>query len=193
MRIVKDDIEFELLDDVSKKGTPIKYIQFTDRNFRLSEEQKATMKAICQGYLFFSRTKSMWGFTDKRQRTLNICNYLKKGIIPKEIKNKEEAKNEYIIKEAIPFKIEDFEIQFVELQGRPFFYHENKNGVIEININLKHWFFEKRDDTEKNLAKKIVLSIVGTELEFTSPLIESYFNKLNSVQENLKYTYGKSK
>ena len=135
----------------------------------------------------------MWGFTCRGNNELNVSNYIGEGTIPQLNINQEVLQNVARRSEQIPFNLEDFEINFIELPGRPLFYHENKNGIIDIVINLSHWFFEKKDETEKELARKIILSLVGTELEFTSPLIESYFVKLNSIQQNLKYSYGNNK
>lgn len=185
--------EFEFIDEKSAKGTALKYIKFNDNNFRLSTTQKETLKEICKGYFFYSKSKKMWGFTNREYNELNVYNFIAEGSVPEDITEKVAARNIEIKKEPIPFKIEDFEIKFIELSGRPLFYHENNNGVIEININLKHWFFEKKDEAEKEFAKKIILSLVGTEMEYTSQLLENYFIKLNSIQENLKYTYGRCK
>lgn len=193
MKTLKDEIEFELLNDVSKKGTALKYIQFADTTLRLTDKQKETLKAICHGYFFYSKSKRMWGFTHRGNNEVYVCNFLKDGSIPDEINKQEISRNVEIRKEPIPFNAEEFEIKFIELKGRPLFYYENREGIIEININLAHWFFVKRDSSEKEIVKKMVLSLVGTELEFTSQLIESYFIKLNSIQENLKYNYGKHK
>ena len=191
MTNIIDSIEFELLNDVSKKGTPLKYIQFTDDTLRLSENQKETLEAICQGYFFYSKSKKMWGFTQRGNNEVHVYNFLKSGIIPDDFKKNEITRNVDTRKEAIPFNVKDFDLTFIELKGRPLFYYENKDGTIEININLAHWFFENKDSSEKEIAKKIILSLVGTELEFTSQLIDSYFIKLNSIQENLKYTYDR--
>jgi hypothetical protein len=187
------NIEFELRDDVSKNGTALKYIYFDDKEFRLTEDQKTTLKEICKGYFFYSKSKQMWGFTQRGNNEIDVYNYLKNNYIPPEIANRTKSRYDLVRKEPIPFKVEDFEIQFIKLKGRPLFYYENKDGVVEIKINLTHWFFEKCDESEREFAKKIVLSLVGTELEFTSQLIESFFNKLNCIQENLKYSYGKHK
>lgn len=191
MKTEKDGIKFELLDDVSKKGTPLKYIQFTDNTLRLTDEQKETLEAICQKYFFYSKSKKMWGFTQRGNNEVHVYNFLKSGLIPDNLNKQEITRNVDIRKEAIPFNVKDFEMAFVELKGRPLFYYENKDGIIEININIAHWFFEKKDSSEIEIAKKIILSLVGTELEFTSQLIDSYFIKLNSIQENLKYNYGR--
>lgn len=185
--------DFEFINDVSPKGTLLKYIHFSDNNFRFSDEQKKILKEICNNYFFYSKTKKMWGFTHRGNNEINVYNFLKDGTIPDEIINREAARNVQIRNEPIPFNVEDFEIKFIELKGRPLFYYENKDGIIEISINLKHWFFEKGDEAEKEFAKKMILSLVGTELEFTSQLIESYFVKLNSIQENLKYIYDNCK
>ena len=191
MKKTKDEIEFELLDDVSKKGTALKYIQFADTTLRLTDAQKETLKAICHGYFFYSKSKRMWGFTHRGNNEVYVYNFLKDGLIPDDLNKQEISRNVEVRKDPIPFNVKDFEMKFIELKGRPLFYYENKDGIIEININLAHWFFEKKDSSEKEIAKKMVLSLVGTELEFTSQLIESYFIKLNSIQENLKYNYGK--
>ena len=193
MRTVKEEIEFKLIDDFSKKGTPIKYINFADSTFRLSDEQKDILKSICQGYFFYSKSKKMWGFTHRENNEINTCNYLKEGIIPDNIVKQKVSRIIGTRKELIPFNIADFEIKFIELKGRPLYYYENIEGIIEIYINLTHWFFEKHDASEKELAKKMVLSLIVTKLEFTSQLIENYFVKLNSIQENMKYNYGKRK
>jgi hypothetical protein len=76
------------------------------------------------------------------------------------------------------------------MDGRPLFYTENLEESILININLKHWFFVEKSGIEKEFAKKMVLSLVGAKLEFTSITIESFFTKLNSIQSNLKYEYA---
>jgi hypothetical protein len=135
----------------------------------------------------------MWGFTHRGNNEINTFNYLKEGIIPDNIVKQEVSRIIGTRKELIPFNIADFEIKFIELKGRPLYYYENIEGIIEIYINLKHWFFEKHDASEKELAKKMVLSLIVTKLEFTSQLIENYFVKLNSIQENMKYNYGKRK
>ena len=187
------DIKLKFDNDISKKGTTIKYIHFEDEEYRLSDSQKEVLKEICSGYFFFSKAKRMWGFTDRGNNELNVFNFLINGKIPEYVNNQIKTRNLEIKKAQIPFVIEDFEIKFIEISGRPLFYHENINGKIEININLKHWFFEKKDETEKEIVKKMVLCLVATELEFTSQLIESFFTKLNSFQESLKYEYGKCK
>jgi hypothetical protein len=191
MKKSQNEIKFEFLNDVSKMGTPLKYIKFADSTLRLTEEQKETLKRICQGYFFYSKAKRMWGFTHKGDNEVNVSAFLKFSTIPVEINSHQNSSEIEIRKDQIPFSLNDFEIKYVELKGRPLFYHENTEGIIEIHINLAHWFFEKRDSAEKEIVRKIVLSLVGTELEFTSQLIDSFFIKLNSIQENMKYNYEK--
>ena len=188
----KNDITFEFLDDISSRGTPIKLIQFSTDDFRFNKAQKETLKTICQGYFFYIKIKQKWGFTHLGNNELYVYDYLKFGTVPEHVLIKENIRNYEIKKDDIPFNLNDFEITFFELTGRPLFYYENNKGKIKININLAHWFFEKKDPSEKEIVKKIILSIVGTELEYSSQVIDSFFIKLNSVQENLKYTYGKS-
>ena len=43
-----EEIDLVFIDDVSKRGTAIKYIEFKDSKFRLSETQKEVIKEICQ-------------------------------------------------------------------------------------------------------------------------------------------------
>ena len=65
------------------------------------------------------------------------------------------------------------------MKGRPLFYTEIIGESIIININLQHWFFVEKNENEKEFAKKMILSLVGAKLEFTSITIESFFTKLN--------------
>jgi hypothetical protein len=190
MTTVKVYTEFTFVSDVSQKGTPIKYIQFLDNNFRLSNEQKSTLKLICHGYFFYSKLKKMWGFTDRGNNELNVYNFINEGCIPDDIvKNKIQDKVD-LRSEPIPFSLADFEIFYVEERGRPLFFYQSVEGIFQIKINLAHWFFVHKSDAEKEFAKKIVLSLVGTELEFTSPIIDSFFIKFHSIQEILKYQYS---
>lgn len=182
---------FKFEDDVSKKGTSVKYINFFDSTFRFSEEQKKTLKAICKGFFFYSKTKRMWGFTNRGNNEINVYNYILLGTIPNELLQEQINLVSQIRPEPLPFKVEDFTITFVDLKGRPLFYHIINNGIIEISINLDHWFFQYKNDSEKEFAKKIILSLVGTEYEFTSKVIESYFTKLHIIQTNLQGDYEK--
>ena len=127
--IEKTEIEF--LDEKSAKGTDLKYIKFNDTKFRFSDIQKKTLKEICKGYFFYSKSKKMWGFTDRGYNEVNVYNFITEESVTEDINTgKVETRNIEIKKETIPFKIEDFEIKFIELSGRPLFYHENNNGVI---------------------------------------------------------------
>jgi len=181
------------IDEISVKGNSIKYIKFFDDQFRLSEEQKNSLKKICNGYFFYSKVKKMWGFTDKGANEKNVANFLNEGVIPDFIDDKEVSRNKVIAKEQLPFSIENFKFNFFKMDGRPLFYAENVENSILININLNHWFFVEKNEIEKEFSKKIILSLIGTKLEFTSLTIESFFTKLNSIQSNLKYEYGSDK
>jgi hypothetical protein len=198
MKAQKKKIEFEFITAESKRGTPLRFIKFSDPNFRLTDSQKETLKAICKGYFFYSTSRRMWGLTKKGNNEVDVYNYLHDGTLPNDIYVLSTdllsiQHDSNAIEKSIPFKLEDFDVKFIELRGRPLFYHEIKDGIIEIYINLNHWFFVNRDSSEKEFARKLILSLVGTELEFTSQLIENYFIKLNCIQDNLKYSYDKSK
>ena len=167
-------ISHVFIDELSKKGTSIKYINFSDDQFRLTSEQKDILKKICNGYFFYSKTKKMWGFTHKGQNELNVTNYLNTGVIPDHINKLDQSLNKEILKEQLPFKLENFKFNFYEMDGRPLFYTENNEDSILININLKHWFFVEKNEIEKQFAKKMILSLVGAKLEYTSITIESF-------------------
>jgi hypothetical protein len=186
--------DFAFEDDVSSKGKPVKYIVFDDPNYRLPEENVAILKQICGGYFFYSPNRKRWGFSCKNKSyELHVDNFLRLGLVPEGFNTTEHSRNFFIPREPIPFNIDDFLITFVELQGRPLFYYEHSAGKVEITINLRHWFFRTGDEIEKELAKKFVLSLVGTELQFTSNVLESFFTKLAYVQENLRYSYDGNK
>ena len=182
--------DFEFVSDVSQKGTPIKYIQFLDKKFRLSNEQKSTLKLICHGYFFYSRLKKMWGFTDRGNNEVYVYNFFYDGSIPDYVVNIQNQDEGDIRSEQFSFSIKDFEISYVEARGRPLFFYESVEGILKIKINLAHWTFVDKSDSEKEIAKKIILSLVGAELEFTSQIIDSFFTKFHSIQEKLKYQYN---
>jgi|688.fasta_scaffold14842_9 hypothetical protein len=183
-------ISYVFIDELSIKGTSVKYINFLDDQFRLTSEQKDVLKKICNGYFFYSKTKKMWGFTNKGENEFNVSNFLNTGIIPDLIEIDVPIRNKEILIEQLPFNVDNFKFNFYEMDGRPLFYTENLEESILININLKHWFFVEKSGIEKEFAKKMVLSLVGAKLEFTSITIESFFTKLNSIQSNLKYEYA---
>ena len=183
-------ISYVFIDELSIKGTSVKYINFLDDQFRLTSEQKDVLKKICNGYFFYSKTKKMWGFTNKGENEFNVSNFLNTGIIPDLIEIDVPVRNKEILIEQLPFNVDNFKFNFYEMDGRPLFYTENLEESILININLKHWFFVEKSGIEKEFAKKMVLSLVGAKLEFTSITIESFFTKLNSIQSNLKYEYA---
>lgn len=186
-------ISHVFIDELSIKGTSIKYINFSDDQFRLTSEQKDILKKICNGYFFYSKTKKMWGFTDKGENEFNVSNFLNTGVIPDFIEKDVPVRNKEILIGQLPFNVDNFKFNFYEMDGRPLFYIENIEESILININMKHWFFVEKNEIEKEFAKKMVLSLVGAKLEFTSITIESFFTKLNSIQSNLKYEYANTK
>lgn len=183
-------ISHVFIDELSIKGTSIKYINFSDDQFRLTSEQKDILKKVCNGYFFYSKTKKMWGFTDKGENEFNVSNFLNTGVIPDFIEKDVPVRSKEILIEQLPFNVDNFKFNFYEMDGRPLFYTENIEESILININMKHWFFVEKNGIEKEFAKKMVLSLVGAKLEFTSITIESFFTKLNSIQSNLKYEYA---
>lgn len=185
-------IDFEFLTDKSSKGTRIKYIKFHDNKFRLSEEQKSFLKDMCIGYFFYSKTRKMWGFTDKDNNQSLVNAYLKNELtlIRKKI-------NQPIISDSRLAEIEkidkniyqDFgnlEFVYIRLKGRPLYFTEKVNEKTQININLEHSFFVKKDETEMNFAKKIVSTLVLAKQEYTSSIIDSYLLKVISIQEQIK-------
>jgi hypothetical protein len=186
-------LSFVFIDEISLKGSAIKYINFFDDEFRLSSQQKEVLKRICNGYFFYSKSKKMWGFTKKGQNEFNVTNFLNTGEIPDSIENVNSSDIKEIATEHLPFNVDDFKFNFYEMKGRPLFYTEIIGESIIININLQHWFFVEKNENEKEFAKKMILSLVGAKLEFTSITIESFFTKLNSIQSNLKYEYANNK
>ena len=188
------EIEFDFVDGFSQKGTPMKFIDFKDKEFRLSDKQKEILKAICNGYFKWYPTKMKWGFTVRNDNHLKIYNYLKTGESPININTSSKIGDSFFVdEEKIPFDIKEYSIKFIELKGRPFFYYEIVDGFVEIKINLAHWFFIEKNNSEKEIAKKIVISLIGTGLEYTSSIVDSYFVKLLTIQESMKYTYDQLK
>lgn len=190
-----EEIDLVFIDDVSKRGTAIKYIEFKDSKFRLSETQKEVIKEICQGYFFYSKTKKMWGFTTRNDNHLKIYDYIKTGKSPIETKSPKQkvGPSFFVNEEPIPLNLKEYDVKFVNLKGRPFFYYDIVDGIVEVKINLAHWFFSEKNNSEKEIAKKIVTSLIGAGLEYTSSVIDSYFVKLLTIQENMKYTYDQLK
>ena len=187
-------IDFQFEDDVSSRGKPVKYVVFADGYRNFTQEEKAILKQICDGYFFYSPTRKKWGFPAKnKNHEVYVYNYLKYGILPDGFSLPNQDRDFTIPRQAIPFNVEDFVFTYVELKGRPLFYFEHVRGKIEISINLKHWFFTTGDEIEKEIVRKFALTLVGTAHQFTSTMIESFFVKLACIQENLKYSYDRDK
>lgn len=169
----------------SSKGTPLLYIQFKDTSFKLNEEQKRTLKFLLNNYFFYSNEKKKWGFIDKGDNKKEVSDYLKEGVIPDRLNFLFPKSEEIVQYEKITIDLKDYELRFIEVKGRPLFTFGLNNGVVEITINVKHWFFKTQDNSEKEIVKKMVLSHVIACNEFTSPVIDSFNNKLNLIQDSL--------
>ena len=93
-------------DGASCWGIETSYF-FPEKN-RITEENKQ-VKKICNGYFFYSKSKKMWGFTDKGQNEVIVSNYLNEGHIPKNLIDLVDFKNTEVEREPLPFNVENFQ------------------------------------------------------------------------------------
>jgi hypothetical protein len=187
-------IDFEFLSVLYSQGTRIKYIKFSDSEFRLSNEQKCFLQNICIGFFFYSKTKKMWGFTDRDDNHSVIYNYLKN-----ELASINKSVNQSIAAKSLDDEVKNnknnsqnfeyLEFKFVKLKGRPLYFTEKVNEKIQVNINLEHSFFVKKDKTEMDFAKKIISTLVLAEQEYTSSIIDSFLSKIITIQEQAKHYF----
>lgn len=189
MQLQESMIKFSFEKHQSSKGTPLLYIKLDPFSPKISEEQKKLLKIILNNYFFFSKEKRMWGFIDKGENAEEVSNYLTFGALPERLDFIITNHVEILKKEYISIDLKDFEIRFISLKGRPLFTFSQANGMVEVTINLRHWFFTDRNNSEIEIVKKMVLSHVIACYEFTSPVIDSFNNKLLVTYENL---YGRN-
>jgi hypothetical protein len=179
---------FSLEKHTSSKGTALLYINFFSTSFKFNKEQKRILKLMLNNYFFFSKEKNMWGFIDKKDNKSDVVNYLVHGLIPERLNINTNEEAVVVQQEKISINLSDYEVKFIENKGWPLYTFALINGVTDITINLKHWFFKNKDNSEKEIVKKMVLSHVIACNEFTSPVIDSFNNKLQVIHNSL---YGR--
>lgn len=170
-------------------GKPWIYIEFESDDFRFEEEQKKVLKIICNNYFRWDRGAIKWTFPDRGMNEFNVHEYLTNGIIPVE-KINEVSGSQMMVRKGVEFDLSSYNVEYVDLQGRPLYFIELlQHGKILIKINLAHWFFEKGGCVEKEFAKKIIISLVGSQLSMTSKQIDFFLKELHSIMFNLKFSY----
>lgn len=177
----QDDFTFE--NALSKKGKPVIYIRSNTKK-KFTEKEKRILKKICGGYFFYSPTKRMYGFSDRGNQYESVKNFLFKDIIPEEIRYEiyDEFKDAAINTEHTDLETE-ISVSYVNVKGRPLFYTDPYNGGIKVTINTKHWFFKNQSKEEKEIAAKIIVSLIKSKLMFTSELVDGFFMKLHAIQQ----------
>lgn len=171
-------------------GKPWIYIKFQSDSFRFDENQKKILKILCNNYFRWDRGAKKWTFPDIGMNEFNVHEYLKKGSIPVE-KINEVSGSQMVARKSICFDSNSYKIEFIDLQGRPLYFIDLlQHDKILVKINLAHWFFKKGDSTEKDFAKKLIISLVGAQLSMTSKNIDYFLKELHSIMFNLKYEYN---
>lgn len=162
----------------------------TNEKIKFSDEQKAILKSINKTWKF-DMSKKCYTFFVYGNSEFEIKDYLKNGTIPSRIlPNIQSFK--LINREQIPFDISRYRIELIEKKGLPLFFIQMDNeDKITININLEHWFFKDKNESEIEIVKKIALSLVGAQLSFPSKNIDRFIEKIDSIQYNLKFEYDK--
>ena len=186
--MINEEFEFEKYSNLNT-GKPWIYIKFKSDDFRFEEHQKKVLKIICSNYFRWDRKGLKWTFPDRGMNEFNVYEYLVNGTIPLE-KISEVSGEQILQRKGVRFDLRNFKTEFVNLEGRPLYFIELlEHGKILVNINLKHWFFVKTDKTEKDMAKKIVISLVGAQLSMTSKQIDFFLNELHTIMFSLKFDY----
>jgi hypothetical protein len=176
-----ENIEIEFIDEKSPKGTSLKYIKFNDTTFRLSKEQKETLKIICNGYFFYSKAKQMWGFTDKTDNQQNVLNYIIKGIVPPEIPKLDKINQRNIPnKGSKEFVIEEFLLSDINIKGLDSCPRSIDCEFKGSSINV---FYDKTISIEIFLK---AISILNLKLA-TTKKSESVMVQLNRIIEQIKH------